>query len=183
MLRGWGYAGLAERLAYLASDADLEEGDAPATLASARGFLAFFGAVASAEGKLGLACSWEGWICAEWRFNDCRMVSLLFSDRDKVDCAARKSDGHFININCGSEVDNLSFVTAKLVESKEWFTWFKTAQMPAKTANINSNTAPNAPFTPHQPPTSLHKLAEMRGNERDFPKIPPDGVTYGHVLH
>ena len=44
-LRGWGRPDLAERIAYFASDEDLDDGDVPLTLESARGFLAFFGAV------------------------------------------------------------------------------------------------------------------------------------------
>ena len=125
VLRAWGYPKLADRLTYLASEEDLDDGDRPATLESARGFLAFFGAVESAEGKLGLACSWEGWLCAEWRFTDRRLVSILFTDQDIIHYAARKSDDCFIDINNGSEVGNRSYITAKLVESKEWFAWFK----------------------------------------------------------
>ena len=38
VLRAWGHPDLADRLAYFASDADLEEGDERLTLESAQGF-------------------------------------------------------------------------------------------------------------------------------------------------
>ena len=95
MLRGWGRPDLADRLAYFASDEDLDDGDIPVTLESARGFLAFFGAVESTDGKVSLTCSPEGWILAVWRFPDTRRISLWFMDYDTVMYAARKSDGFF----------------------------------------------------------------------------------------
>ncbi len=116
VLRGWGEPDLADRIAYFASEDDLDDGDVSVTLESALGFLAFFGAVES-EGQVDLGCSPEGWICAEWFFSDNRLVSVLFPDRDKVDCAARKSDGRFIEINSGGDTGNRSFIMAKLVES------------------------------------------------------------------
>ena len=42
VLRGWGRADLAERLAYFASDEDLDDGDVQLTLESALGFVTFF---------------------------------------------------------------------------------------------------------------------------------------------
>ena len=44
----------------------------------------------------------------------------------------------------------------------------KSSQMLAQTANITPKTAP---IHHHDSPTALLKIAEMRGNERDFPKI------------
>ena len=44
----------------------------------------------------------------------------------------------------------------------------KSSQMPARTANITPKTAP---IHHYDPPTALLKIAEMRGNERDFSKI------------
>ena len=78
-----GPADLAERVAYLASDEDLDDGDAPATLETALGFLAFFGAVESEEGKVDLGTSWNGEICADWRFPDNRIVTLWFIDHEQ----------------------------------------------------------------------------------------------------
>ena len=54
---------LADRIAYFASDADLDDGDVPVTLESALGFLAFFGAVESPDGTESLTCSPEGGFC------------------------------------------------------------------------------------------------------------------------
>ncbi len=116
VLRGWGRHDLAQRIAYFASDEDLEEGDMPVTPESARGFLAFFGAVES-EGKVDLACSPEGWICAVWRFPDHRRVSLWFMDQDNVMYAARKSDGFFANLNDGREPCSRSIVTERLIHA------------------------------------------------------------------
>ena len=125
MLRAWGHPDLADRLAYLASDADLDDGDRPANLESARGFLAFFGAVESAEGEVDLGCSWDGRILAVWRFPDCRRVSVWFQDSNAVEYAARKSDGFFANFTNRSESGGLRFIMQNLVEAKEWFAWFK----------------------------------------------------------
>ena len=125
VLRGWGRPDLADRIAYFASDADLDDGDVPVTLASALGFLAFFGAVESAEGKVDLGCSPEGWLCADWRFPDNRIVALWFLDRDRVMYAARKADGYFANINNGSEIGSRLLITEKLVGMAEWFRWFR----------------------------------------------------------
>ena len=124
VLRGWSRPDLADCIAYFASDEDLDDGDAPLTLDSALGFLALFGAVES-EGKIGLTCSPEGWICADWRFPDQRIMALWFIDREQVDYAARKSDGHFIDLGRDDAVVNLKQITERLVDLKEWFTWFK----------------------------------------------------------
>ena len=123
VLRAWNRPDLADRLAYFASDEDLDDGDQPLTLESARGFLAFFGEVES-EGKVSLTCSPEGWILAVWRFPDTRRISLWFMDYDTVIYAARKSDGFFADLNGGKEVGSRSSVMEKMVAGKEWFTWF-----------------------------------------------------------
>ena len=104
ILRAWGRPDLAARIAWFASDADLDEGDVPLTLESALGFLAFFGTVDSPDGKVDLGCAPEGWLCAVWRFPDLRRVSLWFMNSDTVMYAARKSAGHFADLNNGSEV-------------------------------------------------------------------------------
>ena len=83
LLREMGEGKLADRLDYLASDEDLESEDAPATDESARGFYEFFCSVES-EGKVGLACSPEGCISAEWRFDDSRAVGIWFLDAGRV---------------------------------------------------------------------------------------------------
>ena len=129
VLRGWGRPDLADRIAYFASDADLDDGDVPVTLESALGFLAFFGAVESADGKVDLGCSPEGWICAVWRFPDLRRISIWFVDCDTVMFAIRQADGRFVlDLNNGSEIAGRDFITAKLLESEEWFTWYSDSQ-------------------------------------------------------
>lgn len=126
VLRGWGRPDLADRIAYFASDADLDDGDVPVTLESALGFLAFFGAVESPDGEVDLGCSPEGWLCAVWRFPDLRRISLWFVDADTVMFAIRKADGRFVlDINnSDSETAHRAFITAQLLESEEWFTWY-----------------------------------------------------------
>ena len=124
VLRAWGRPDLADRIAYFASDADLDDGEAPVTLDSALGFLAVFGAVTSADGKIDLGCSPEGWLCAVWRFPDLRRVSLWFMDSDTVMYAARKSGGHFADLNNGSEIGRRAFITRRLLETEEWFSWY-----------------------------------------------------------
>ena len=138
VLRAWGRPDLADRLAYLASDADLDEGDLPASLESALGFLAFFGAVESEEGEVDLGTSWDGSVLAVWSFPDFRRVSIWFQDRHTVKYAARKFDGLFADLNNGSEIGSCSLIMQNLVEFKEWFTWFK--DKPAVTSSLRSTT-------------------------------------------
>ena len=117
VLRFWGEYTVADRLAYLASEEDLEDGESPATPVSGHAFLAFFSAVAS-EGKLDLACSPEGEISAVWRFNDDqRRACVWFHNGARVSFTATDADGNFIRINNGSEKDNPSVVMEKLVQA------------------------------------------------------------------
>ena len=116
ILRVWGQHDLAERIAYFASDEDLEDGDIPLTLESARGFLSFFGAVKS-EGRVSLTCSSEGWLCAVWRFPDERRASIWFLDTDRVMFAATNTDGDFIEIDGGGDVANSWVVMTKLIQA------------------------------------------------------------------
>ena len=125
VLRGWGYPQLADRLAYLASDQDLDDGDRPATLESAMGFLTFFGAVESVEGEVDLGTSWNGEICADWRFPDERIVALWFADNEWLRYSACKSDGRFIDHDKDETYVNIRQIAQRLVDLKEWFTWFK----------------------------------------------------------
>ena len=125
VLRAWGHPNLADRLTYLASDEDLDDGDQPATLESARGFLAFFGAVESAEGKVDLGTSWNGEICADWRFPDARIVALWFADHERLRYSACQSDGRFIDHNKDETYASIQQIAQRLVGMKEWFTWFK----------------------------------------------------------
>ncbi len=113
VLRGWGRPDLADRIAYFASDADLDDGDVPATLASALGFLAFFGAVES-EGKVELGCSPEGWICAEWDFPDSRDAGLWFLDSQRVMFSATNRDGKFIDIRGGDKITTRLVILRRL---------------------------------------------------------------------
>ena len=126
MLRGWGRPDLAERLAYFASDEDLDDGDVPLTLESARGFLAFFGAVES-EGKMHLGCTTEGWICAEWDFPDRRDAGLWFLDSQRLMYTTSGFDGRFMDLSDGGRVGDRVAITEKLVESG-LFTWFKSTR-------------------------------------------------------
>ena len=93
---------LADRLEYLASDNDLEPGESPVLSDSAEGFLKFHSVVKS-EGGVGLACSPEGWVCAEWRFPDQRNVSLWFLDVDRVMFSATNKKGEFVRIEGNSK--------------------------------------------------------------------------------
>ena len=134
MLRGWGRPDLADRLAYFASDEDLDDGDVPLTLESAVGFLAFFGTVESA-GKIHLGCTTEGWICAEWDFPDCRDAGLWFLDCQRIMYTAIGSDGLFMDLNNdGSRVGDSVAITERLVKSG-LFTWFKAARPASSSRN------------------------------------------------
>ena len=148
VLRGWGRPDLADRIAYFASDADLDDGDVPVTLESTLGFLAFFGAVESADGKVDLGCSPEGWICAVWRFPDLRRISLWFVDCDTVMFAIRKADGKFVlDLNNGSEIASRDFITERLSESEEWFTWYSDNQAGTNSPQRTTSPAIAVPAT------------------------------------
>jgi hypothetical protein len=113
VLRGWGWPDLADRLVYFASDEDLDDGDVPLTLESARGFLAFFGAVET-EGEIDLTCSQEGWLCAGLRFEDKRNAALWFMDSDKVMFTATSRDGKFVNIHGSRRTTTNKTIVRKL---------------------------------------------------------------------
>ena len=126
VLRGWGRSDLADRIAYFASDEDLDDGDAPVTLESALGFLALFGAVDS-EGKVELACSPEGWISAEWYFDDARTATVRLLDYHRVMFAARRHDGDYTDLGIGGEYGDRLAVTEQLVAAGI-LKWHKTNQ-------------------------------------------------------
>ena len=131
VLRSWSEPDLADRIAYFASDTDLDDGDVPVTLESALGFLAFFGAVES-EGQVDLGCSPEGWICAEWDFPDLRDAGLWFLDGHRLMYSARNADGFFMDFNNdGNKVGDRIVITEKLVTSG-LFTWFKAAPLASR---------------------------------------------------
>lgn len=121
VLRLWGEDSLANRIDYFASDRDLDDGDVPLTPASALSFLRFYSKVES-EGKVGLTCSPEGWLCAGWRFPDRRRASIWFIDESQVMFAATDRQGRFIEINSGGENGTSLEVMVRLVDAGllEW---------------------------------------------------------------
>ena len=114
ILRAWGRPDLAARIAYFASDEDLDDDECPVTLDSARDFLALFGAI-DADAKLELACSPEGWISAEWYFGDARIATIHLWDSGRAMFAARRADGRFTDFGIGSEYADLPTIMANMV--------------------------------------------------------------------
>lgn len=118
-----GHTDLAQRLAYFASDEDLEEGDVPVTLESALGFWEFFRAVIP-HGKLerlDLACSPEGRLSANWEFCDQRGATIWFTDVESLMFALQDADGKFVRVNGKNSCDRPILLT-KLVEAN-LFAW------------------------------------------------------------
>ena len=111
-----GCPALARRLAYFASDADLEPGDVPLTLESALGFWDFYRRVDS-EGRAFTGCSPEGWLCVEWDFDDPRGVSIWFKDARQVMFAATDRAGRWVELDGGGDTGSPDEVMAKLVEA------------------------------------------------------------------
>ena len=111
-----GHPELARRITCFASHEDLEEGDVPATKESALGFWKFFNAVES-DGRRGLTCSSEGWLCGSWDFPDNRGVTVWFLDSQFVMFAATGADGRFVRIAGGEDTGGRETVTEKLVEA------------------------------------------------------------------
>ena len=114
LLREMGEGELADRLDYLASSEDLDPGDVPATAESARGFFEFFKSVDS-EGEIALGCSPEGWLCAEWRFQDQRAVGVWFVDAERVQFSAIAKDGVLVDIEERNKIADRSKVCEVLV--------------------------------------------------------------------
>ena len=152
-LRVLGEYAIADRIAYFASDEDLEEGDVPLTLESARGFLSFFEAVKS-EGRISLTCSPEGWLCAVWRFADERRASLWFLDSHRVMFSAIDAAGNFIEIDGGSEVGGSRQIMAKLVETG-LFTW-----------NLDKMIGKNSTTTTMLPDIVVNEILAKMGRQR-----------------
>ena len=122
ILRSWGEDTLADRIAYFASDDDLEEGELPVTFHSALAFLQFFSSVTS-KGRVNLACSPEGCISAVWRFSgDQRRASVWFSSLSQTSFVATDSMGKFIDLEGGNNVDSPLLVMEKLIQTGilEW---------------------------------------------------------------
>ncbi len=114
-LRSMGDTTLADRLDYLASDEDLEPGESPATVESARGFFELFASVES-DSEVGLSCSPEGWIVGEWWFPDGRVVGIWFLDANMALFSAINKNGEFVNVKERNVVTERSKVTQALVK-------------------------------------------------------------------
>ena len=129
LLRKMDEVDLADRLDYLASDADLDPGESPATAESARGFFEFFTSVMS-ESKVGLGCSPEGCIVGEWRwFPDKRGASIWFLDAERVGFTANRQNGDFVALDGQSNVTTRSTLAAALIQ-EELFSWRPLHQRP-----------------------------------------------------
>ena len=114
---------MARRIAYFASDEDLEEGEAPVTLESVMGFWEFFNQVES-QGKLDLACSPEGCMSAVWRFpDDERRACVWFFGDNRVTFSATDAAGNFIRIADDGGRHTPNAVMEKLVQSG-LLTWY-----------------------------------------------------------
>lgn len=120
---------LAQRVAYFASDADLEPEDAPLTVASALGFWAFFRAVEGIEpvNRIDMACSPEGRLSAYWDFADERRASIWFHNTERINFAAKDANGRWVDIDGGGDTGNQADVMAKLVEAG-LFIWYQEAE-------------------------------------------------------
>lgn len=128
-----GHPDLARRIAYFASAEDLEDGDAPVTPESVLGFWEFFRAVES-DTRVEIGCSIEGRICADWRFDDERIVAIWFLDCEKARFAARDSNGQWVRLDAGGNAGLLVDLAPKLVEAG-LFKWRQ-----KHTINRSSNT-------------------------------------------
>ena len=161
VLHIWGEERLADRMAYLASDEDLEEGEVPATLESSRAFLAFWGAVES-EGRVDLACSPDGQVSAVWRFaSDQRRACIWFLDDHRVRLAATDAAGEFIKVAGEGGVSNPSAVMGKLVEAG-LLTWFsnKTPSASSRPPTALPDTVANAVWETMDSPWKKHSGSE-----------------------
>ena len=117
-----GHPDLAQRIAYFASDEDLEEGGRAGYAGKRPGVLGVFqrGGVGGAISN-GLFTA-EGQICADWKFDDHRLVALWFLDFDQVKFAASYAPRKWVEIDGGGEVGSRIEVTERLVEAG-LFTW------------------------------------------------------------
>lgn len=121
LLREMGEDELADRLEYLASEEDLDPGESPITLESARAFFELFASV-EFEGAVGLGSSYEGWVYAQWSFPDERDLGVWFVDAEYVKYTARDKTGRHIDIEGSARTIERSRLMRGLVQ-KELFSW------------------------------------------------------------
>ena len=121
LLRDMGEGKLADRLDYLASDEDLENGESPITLESARAFFELFTSV-EFEGSVGLGSTPEGWVYAQWSYPDERALGVWFIDTECVKYTARDKAGIHIDVEGSSRTLERSKLIHRLVQ-KELFSW------------------------------------------------------------
>ena len=118
-----GYPELAQRIAYFASDEDLEEGDVPVTLESALGFWELFNKVAPKDGlgRLDLACSPEGHLSANWEFCDGSGATVWFTAIETTTFAVQDTGGKFVKVS-GRNSCNRAQLLVRLVDAGlfEW---------------------------------------------------------------
>ena len=121
-LRETGEDELADRVDYLASDADLDPDDVPATDESALGFLEFYSGI-KADSIVGLACSPEGWIVGEWQwYPDERSATVWFLGGEQVMFTANKKNGEFVAIAGHNNITTIPVVAEALVKEGV-FSW------------------------------------------------------------
>ena len=139
VLEKWDEPGLASRVEYFASDEDLEEGEMPLALASAQEFLKFFGVV-NTEGMIHLACTPEGWLFAQWEFEDARSAGVWFRDDRRVMFVATDVDGAYVSVDGGSELSSRFLVMQALIRAG-LFEWYPDYQ--ATTSSTLTITSPD----------------------------------------
>ncbi|MDE2786359.1 MAG: hypothetical protein OXL37_06810 [Chloroflexota bacterium] len=161
VLTGWGEPDLATRIAYFASDEDLADDEKPLTMASAREFLKFFGA-SETEGVLDLACTPEGWIFAQWEFNDLRSAGVWFRDDHQVIFAATGSDGCLVSIEGYGEIASRIVVLEALVKAGI-FTWYP--DLKVTTSSILNTMSPDIMAL-----GSLRRTVDLLGRLFDYEK-------------
>lgn len=150
-----GAGAVAERLAYLASAADLAEGEVPATADSARAFLDFFVRAHSAA-ALNLTCAPEGWLCAEWDFADGRSVCLWFLDAVRVMYVVQDCDGDFVALDGDNEIGPRRAITEKLIKAG-FFEW-KTPDAATENSCLSTTLPGIAAPAPSDPTANYHAL-------------------------
>ena len=142
VINSMGEGRLADRLEYLASEEILEEGDTPVSLPVCNGFFDFFTKLDN-NAYLNLTCA-NGWLCAEWDFDDGKAVILWFMDHDTARVTVLDSDGNFVDINEGQQIRDRITIMRNLERAG----YFSCRNMQSSDMNLRTETTLHA--TTHQ---------------------------------
>ena len=121
-LKETGQPYIAPRLRDLQEVDEDDEDDDPLNAQAILGFLDFVQNVFAQEADLGLATA-QGWLCAQWKYSDGRILVLWFKNRTDSMLTALDSQGQILqHIGADPKADTLQSISQLLVQ-EGFFSW------------------------------------------------------------